>query len=176
MDRYSVRFGRPGSKYKLRGWLKRESMAINAGFERRSGNDRRKRKHPSPKRMCFKGMRQCVRRAEDRRRIVALDRYKPSLFVAIMIVLVLSLSDAMLTLMLTSRGAEELNPLMAYYLTLGPHVFLLVKYGITVLSLLIIVLTHQALIAHNQLFAGILPFYVTLLGCVVIWELYLLFL
>jgi Domain of unknown function (DUF5658) len=169
-----VGFSAVGASRRPAAELIRDSMAMNPGFERRTGKDRRKCKHPSPKQMCFKGMRQSVRRAEDRRRIVALDWYKPSLFVAIMIVLVLSLSDAMMTLMLTGQGADELNPLMAYYLTLGPRVFLIVKYGITVLSLLLIVLTNQALAAHNRLFAGILPFYVTVMGGVVIWELYLL--
>ena len=87
-----------------------------------------------------------VRRTEDRQRIVALDRYQPSLFAGIMLVLCLSLLDAMLTLILIAQGARELNPVMQFYLSHGPQVFLLVKYGLTAFSVIIIVLLKESLI------------------------------
>lgn len=149
-------------------------MAIHTGIERRSGKDRRICKHFFRKRLRFEGKRQSVRRASDRRRFVALDRYKPSLFAAVMIVLGLSLLDATLTLILIGRGAYELNPLMAYYLTHGPRVFLLVKYGLSVSAVFLIVLADHALTTRHRLFAGILPVIGTVLGGVVIWELCLL--
>jgi hypothetical protein len=91
-----------------------------------------------------------------------------------MIVLSLSMLDAMLTLMLIDQGANELNPLMAYYLAIGPRVFFLVKYGLTVLVILLIVLADHALKDRFRLFAGLLPVVVTMMSCVVIWELWLL--
>jgi hypothetical protein len=149
-------------------------MAINTDIERRSGGDRRICKGFFGKPLRFEGKRRSVRRAADRRRLVALDRYRPSLFVAAMIVLSLSLLDAMLTLMLIDRGAYELNPLMAYYLTHGPRIFLLVKYGLTVLAVFLVVLADHTLTTRHRMFAGILPVIGTVLGGVVIWELFLL--
>jgi hypothetical protein len=149
-------------------------MTINAGVDRRTGKDRRQGNRPLRKRLFFKGMRQSVRRKADRRRIVALDRYKQSLFIAVMVVLTLSLLDALLTLILINEGARELNPIMAYCLRRGPRVFLLVKYGLTGLSVLFIVLTHHANMDRSRFFAGLLPGFATLLGCVVLWEIYLL--
>jgi hypothetical protein len=150
-------------------------MAQLAGLERRSGQDRRERSFPLLKKLYFKGMRISVRRAADRKRIVALDQYKPSLFIGIMIVLSLSLLDALLTLILIAQGARELNPVMRYYLSHGPQVFLLVKYGLTALSVLIIVLLNETLITRYRIGTGmLLHVFTALFGSVVIWELYLL--
>lgn len=145
------------------------------GLERRSGQDRRENGLPVFKRLYFKGMRSSVRRAGDRQRIVALDRYQPSLFVGIMVVLCLSLLDAMLTLILIAQGASELNPVMRYYLSHGPQVFLLAKYGLTALSVLIIVLLKESLITRYRIGTGmLLHVFAAFFGSVVIWEFYLL--
>ncbi len=150
-------------------------MTRLAGLERRSGQDRRENERPVLKKLYFKGMRASVRRTEDRQRIVALDLYQPSLFVGIMIVLCLSLLDALLTLMLIGQGARELNPVMQYYLSHGPQVFLLAKYSLTAFSVLIIVLLKESLITRYRIGAGmLLHVFTAFFGSVVIWELYLL--
>lgn len=149
-------------------------MTVYGGLERRSGQNRREHQLPLFKRLYFQGMRESLRRAEDRKRIVALDRYKPSLFIVIMIVLSLSLLDALLTITLIAQGARELNPVMRYYLNHGPYVFLLVKYGLTASSVLIIVLVTESLTARYRLGTGILSVFAAIFGCVVIWEFYLL--
>ena len=129
-------------------------MARLAGLERRSGQDRRERQLPLLKKLYFKGMRISVRRIDDRKRIVALDRY---------------------TLTLIAQGARELNPVMQYYLSHGPQVFLLVKYGLTVFSVLIIVLLNETLITRYRIGTGmLLHVFTALFGSVVIWEFYLL--
>lgn len=151
-------------------------MTRFAGLERRSEQDRRERPLSLFKRLYFNGMRSSIRRAEDRQRIVALDRYRPSLFIGIMMVLCLSLLDALLTLILVAQGARELNPVMQYYLSHGPQVFLLVKYGITVFSVLIIVLLNESLVTRYRISTGMLiHVFNALFGSVVIWECYLLF-
>jgi len=150
-------------------------MARFAGLERRAGQDRRERPLTLVKRLYFKGMRSFVRRAEDRQRIVALDRYKPSLFIGIMIVLCLSLLDALLTLILIAQGARELNPVMQYYLSHGPQVFLFVKYGLTAFSVLIIVIVNDSIFTRYRIGTGVLlHVFIALFGSVVIWECYLL--
>ncbi|MBC2710396.1 MAG: hypothetical protein HGJ94_05175 [Desulfosarcina sp.] len=149
-------------------------MTLYTGLERRSEQDRRENQLPLFKRLFFKGMRESMRRAEDRNRIVAFDRYKPSLFVTTLFVLSLSLLDAALTLTLLSQGAEELNPVMRYYLNQGPQIFLLVKYGLTALSVLIIILGSEALTTRYRLCSGILPLFAAIFSGVVMWEFYLL--
>jgi len=114
-----------------------------------------------------------VRRIEDRNCIVIFNRYKPSLFIAIMFVIGLSLLDALLTMILLSQGAKELNPVMRYCLSHGPRVFIFVKYGLTVLSVLIIVFVKEAIAARYQIGTGIfLHIFAALFGSVVIWEFY----
>ncbi len=150
-------------------------MTRVAGLERRSGQDRRENERPVFKKLYVKGMRESVRRTEDRQRIVALDLYKPSLFIGIMIVLCLSLLDALLTLMLIAQGARELNPVMQYYLSHGPQVFLLAKYGLTAFSVLIIVLLKESFITRYRIGTGmLLHVFTAFFGSVVIWEFYLL--
>lgn len=149
-------------------------MLGHDGLERRSGQDRRDRQEPLLKRLFFKGVRESVRRAEDRKRIVALDRYDPSLRIPSMLVLILSLVDAALTLTLIARGARELNPVMRYYLSHGPEVFLFVKYGLTAASVLIIVLIYESLASRYRLRSTILPVFAVVFGGVVLWEIYLL--
>ena len=154
---------------------KEQRMKAYTDVERRSGEDRR-RQHPlSTRQLFYKGQRKTVRRAADRRQIVALDRYSPSLFVAIIVVLSLSLLDAMFTLILLSRGATELNPVMEYYLSHGPHAFLFVKYGLTSLSVLLIVLLNNALATRYRIGTGmLLHLFAACFGSVVIWQVYLL--
>lgn len=152
----------------------RSQMTIYAGLERRSGKNRREHRLPLFKGLFFKGIRETMRRAEDRNQILVMDRYKPSLFIVIMIVLSLSLLDALLTLLLMAQGARELNPVMRYYLNHGPQVFLLVKYGLTTLSVLLIVLVQESLAPRYRFCTMILPVFAVVFGCVVIWEFYLL--
>lgn len=150
-------------------------MRAYDGVERRSGVDRRRNPLPFWQQLSYGGQRSASRRAEDRQRILAFDRYRPSLLASILLVLGLSLLDALLTLILLSRGARELNPVMNYYLSHGPEVFLAVKYGLTALSVLIIVLLHNVLSSHRRPSTGtLLHLFATGFGGVVIWQFYLL--
>jgi hypothetical protein len=127
------------------------------------------------KRLFFTGIRQEIRRAADRKSIVIYDRYKPSLFINIITILGLSLLDALLTLILISQGAKELNPVMRYFLSHGPQVFISVKYGLTVLSVLIIMFIKEALSTRYRIGTDVFfHIFAALFGSVVLWEFYLL--
>ncbi len=149
-------------------------MKTTPNTERRSGKDRRATHIPFYKHLLFKGNRQKLRRSEDGRQITVLDRYKPTLFIAIMIVVSLSLIDATLTLVLLDQGAVELNPIMRYYLTLGPAAFVIVKYGITVSALLLMVVLNTLISARYGIGPVLFQFSALVFGSVVVWELYLL--
>ncbi len=102
------------------------------------------------------------------------DQYHPSLLIGILIVLSLSLLDAALTLLLLARGAVELNPLMKFYIDLGPGTFVIVKYGLTALGLFIIVILNAIISVRFRIGLLVIPFCGLLFGSVVVWELYLL--
>ena len=156
--------------------LERSQVRVYTGLERRSGQDRREHHLSMFKRLFFNGIRESVRRIEDRKSIVIYDRYKPSLFINIIIILSLSLLDALLTLILLSQGAKELNPVMRYFLSHGPRVFISVKYGLTVLSVLIIVFVKEAFSTRYRIGTDIfLHIFAAFFGSVVVWEFYLLF-
>lgn len=115
-----------------------------------------------------------TRRAADRRKIIIRDRYRTSLFVGIVVVLGLSLLDAVFTLALISQGARELNPVMDYYLKYGPHTFLLVKYGLTASSVFLVVLLDDVLTTRYRFGSGaILSLFTSVFGSVLIWQWYL---
>ena len=109
--------------------------------DRRSGNDRRDRKRFNIRELFVYGRRENIRRQEDIREIFHVDRYSTALFGAIVAILFLSVMDAFLTLFLIDHGAVEINPLMAYYLNIGPLTFIVVKYLLTSLSVFVNVTT-----------------------------------
>ena len=129
--------------------------------DRRSGLERRQDHIPFFKFLFSSGKRKKLRRTEDSRKITVFDVYHPNLLFSILTVLVLSLLDATVTLILMER-------------TLGPTTFVMVKYGITALALLIILLIHAIISTRYRIGALMLPFCGMVFGSVVIWELYLL--
>jgi hypothetical protein len=143
--------------------------------ERRSGHERRKHRFRIEKFLIFGGNRQMVRRADDRKRIILLDTYEPSLLFSVLTILCLSLVDGTLTILLVQRGAAEINPIMQYYLTLGPRNFLFIKYGITALALFILVVLHTITARGHRIGNYLLPFCILAFGSVIVWEIFLLF-
>jgi hypothetical protein len=84
-------------------------------------------------------------------------------------------TDAILTILLISHGAVEINPVMAFYLDVGPYTFLFVKYALTSVGLVILLVFRDRFLHSIRIKAGAF-LYVTLaafLG-VVSWEVYLI--
>jgi len=143
--------------------------------ERRSGMDRR-RKSPFNRRGLFSGgQRENGRRYTDRQRPMLADRYQQSIFGVVVLILFLSVIDAILTLFLISHGAIELNPVMAFYLDLGPYTFLWVKYALTSVGLMVLLVFHNRFLNSMGIKAGAF-LYVALAAfvSVVSWEIYLI--
>ena len=148
-------------------------MTVYTGPERRSGNDRRDTM-PFSKQLFYKGMREFSRRAEDRMQIRAFDRYPRPMMIAIVIILSLSMLDALLTLILIAQGAAELNPVMNYYLSHGPQIFLLAKYSLTVLPVILVIIAKEPIAFRYRISGKLLHLFAAFFGAVVIWECYLL--
>jgi hypothetical protein len=144
-------------------------------IERRSGKDRRKRSFNFLRRPFTPGRRRMLRRKSDRCRFFLFDYYSPKLFVAIVMVLMLSVADALLTLLLISEGAQELNPVMAFFLTFGPNIFFAGKYLITAVSVVIVVLLNYITFQRVRFPMGeLLRYFAGCFAAVVIWETVLL--
>lgn len=142
---------------------------------RRSGRERRTGRFGDIRWFLKTGRRRQVRRAADRRKLHMLDYYPPKLFVVLVVVLLLSIIDALLTLWLIGNGAVEINPVMAYYLKLGPNIFMATKYLITVSVVIIGVLLNYAYIRIFRFqFGHILNVFAGCFAMVVVWELYLI--
>ena len=143
--------------------------------ERRSGEDRRTRRWGNLIWFLKTGQRRRVRRETDRRSFSFLDYYSPKLFYSLILVLLLSVVDALLTLWLLENGANEVNPVMAYFLRFGPNVFMLVKYLLTSMAVIIVVLFHYGVIRSVKIpLRALMPFFASCFGMVVAWELFLI--
>jgi hypothetical protein len=144
--------------------------------EKRSGEDRRIHQFPEWRYLFFSGRRAKARRKEDKHRTFYFDRYSSNLFAAIVAILLLSVLDALLTLYLIDNGSSEVNPVMSYFITYGPFVFMGAKYLLTSTGVIILLLFRNVLrkrsITHTQhLFSYIIGAFAT----VIAWQLYLIF-
>ena len=154
-----------------------KESAQNYDFiERRSNTERRIKSSISFRSLFFGGRRETIRRHDDKSRFFIVDRYNQSHFIAIVLILFFSVADAILTIVLTNHGANEINPIMAYYLKIGPYIFLSVKYSLTCVGLLILLILRNIFLKPIQTYAGSLFYY--LLGAfigVVSWQFFLLY-
>ena len=153
------------------------SASDRSGFdEKRSGKDRRTHRFPKLKYLIFAGKRAGVRREEDWDGAFYFDRYSSNIFAAIVLILLLSVLDALLTLYLIDRGSTELNPVMSHFLKYGPFVFMGAKYFLTCMGVVILLLFRNALrkrsVSHaRHLFNYIIGAFTT----VIVWEICLIF-
>ena len=153
----------------------------NADFEwgvdtdRRRSEDRRKGRMPIFSKYWLTGRRGFFRREADRKISHQLDRHNPKTFAIILSIIMLSIMDAIFTLELIHNGAAEVNPIMAYYLNIGPIVFFSAKYLLTCASILLIFLNQHAYIFNNRVPMKILYLFLIIPYILVVhWEIYLL--
>ena len=72
------------------------------------------------------------------------SHHGPRTFAGVLLIMILCVADSYLTIDLVSRGAEELNPIMAYYLNQSPLLFFIVKYSITSTAIMMILVTGDS--------------------------------
>lgn len=109
-------------------------------LERRNSSDRRGRPTPFISKYVFwGGRRRTVRRREERCLYLFVDAYSTKLFIGCLLLIFLSLADAYYTLWLISEDlAEEVNPVMAFYLSLSDATFIINKVLLTMVSIVIL--------------------------------------
>jgi len=153
-----------------------ENLDPRNAKDRRSGIDRRKTARPVVRYLFRGGKREMIRRLKERNSIFLADRYSQTLFGAILLILFFSASDGLLTLFLIDHNATELNPVMAYYLNVGPYAFFCVKYLLTSVAVVVLLLYHDVFLPTIRMYTRTL-FYViaaTFMSAVM-WELFLIF-
>lgn len=153
-----------------------QSAPSQPPVERRNGIDRRRRPTSPISLSSFSGSRRYGRRKEDHTIHYYVDRYGLRSVATIIATLLLCLADAFMTMHLLSEGAQELNPVMDFFLNIGPIPFLLVKYSLTGAALLCLLIhKNYPLLAGRLTGKSILVavpiFYALLIG----YELFLAF-
>jgi hypothetical protein len=109
--------------------------SADQGDDQRSQTDRRQKPTSPWDSFPPAGQRMGNRRMAEHRRPYFVDRFPTGMFVFILLLLIASLTDAVLTLLLLQVGGEEINPVMEYLLAHGLLAFLLGKYLLTVIGL-----------------------------------------
>src|SRR5210317_1416564 len=144
--------------------------------EKRRGSDRRTDNKARLKYLLFNGRRERSRRDEDRGKAAIFDRYNQKLFLAITTILVLSILDAVLTLIVIQRGATELNPVMAYFLEHGTPTFIVAKYVLTSIGVLILLIFKNVFLTKIKIYThSLFPCIILVFMAVIAWELFLIF-
>ena len=92
-----------------------------------------------------------------------MDRYDHSLFIALLLVVLLSVVDGYFTIFHVGRGAQEINPLMSFLLGYSDRWFFILKYLLTVIGVLIFCI-YQNLLVVRAMLAFVLVFYVGVLA------------
>ena len=159
-----------GSKKPLHSDPSEQPREIN-----RRGRDRRTNHRARLKYLLFNGRREGIRREDDRSRVFFFDRYNPKLFAAITAILMLSIFDALLTLILIDKGSTELNPVMAYFLQHGLLPFIVVKYLLTSIGVVILLIFKNVFLTKVKIYThSLFPAVIIAFVAVIAWELFLI--
>lgn len=153
---------------------RRESAATaEDAAERRRGPDRRTRVARALVHGSFKPRRLGPRRTGEHR-LGSIDWYHPWWLAIATLILTLCASDAILTVVLISRGAYELNPVLAPLVHGSATLFVAVKVGLTGIGVVLLTLLSR-LKAFGRLPVALLLYGVLVgYGVLIAYELHLL--
>ena len=142
--------------------------------DKRKKSDRRKFPTRPFSKYIFKGKRRHARREEEDLNYY-VDRYDAKYLALILSILVLCVLDAYFTLKIIHYGGKELNPLMIKFLDKFPEISLLMKYLVTVICL-VILLVHKNYILFRKVKAYFFLYVIfSLYFILVLYEVFFLF-
>jgi hypothetical protein len=119
--------------------------------DRRSGKDRRAAPTSPLTLKSLFGARASSRRREDLKRYYFFDRYSPFFVVLLLVTLLLSIFDAYLTMGLMQANYRELNPIMEFFLNLGPSAFLFAKWMLTAFGLITLLVLKNIYLLNGKI-------------------------
>jgi Domain of unknown function (DUF5658) len=136
--------------------------------ERRQRRDRRTLSAKTFLYSIFIGRRRGPQRCGEKAKFFYTDVYDAKLFLVVILIAVLSATDAGLTLLILEKGGTELNPLMDWALGFSNPVFFTIKYLLTISGLLTIVVHINFRLFERiplpNILAGLLGFYTVLVS------------
>ena len=89
--------------------------------------------------------------------------------------MILSLADALFTLQLIGHGATETNTVMAYLLEIGPWTFMVAKFFLSCLAIVIFLVFHNFYFPLFRIqVKTLITFFVAAFALVISWHLILL--
>ena len=138
--------------------------------DRREQSDRRKFPTRPFSKYMFKGKRRHARREEEDQNYY-VDRYELRYLFLIISILVLCFMDAFLTIILLQLGAEELNPFMLIFIEKDVVLSMVIKYVMTALSLICILVHKNFRIFRNLRVHSLIYIVLTLYIALVLFEL-----
>jgi hypothetical protein len=120
----------------------RAAIAADQGDERRQRPDRRRLTWRTFVQGSLTPRRRGNRRSAEGHSLI--DWHEPHLLFLAIMILLLSVTDAFLTLTLLARGATEANPLLALVLEHFPQYFAAVKMSLTGIGIVVLVALARA--------------------------------
>ncbi len=121
------------------------------------------------------GYRMRNRRADEHRRPYFVDRFSAGMLTFILMLLLATLVDAVLTIRLIEAGGSELNPVMKQLLDRGFLPFLIGKYLLTVLGLPFLLIFQNYYLFGTKLRVGyLIPVTVALYAILIAYQLVLM--
>lgn len=122
------------------------------------------------------GRRMRNRRAEEHRLPYFVDRYTAMMLTVVLMLVLASIVDAVLTIRLIQAGGSEINPLMRRLLDFGTFPFLLGKYALTVVGLpLLIIFKNHTLFGTRFRVGYLIPILVVLYAVLISYQLILMY-
>ncbi|MFK8083612.1 MAG: DUF5658 family protein [Granulosicoccus sp.] len=135
--------------------------------ERRSGADRRDFSLRTLKNCALAPRRMQGRRKGDRR-YAMLDRFDSGIMTLVILLMILSIMDAVFTLIIISRGGSEANPFMDVLLQHSVWAFTGFKMMLTSIPAVFLVATHNLLLLGRyragSILAAMVGLYLGLIG------------
>ena len=114
------------------------------------------------------GRRRGPQRREEQNRFYYKDIYDAKLLLIVLLIVTFSATDAGLTLLILQKGGAELNPVMIWALELSSHTFFAIKYLLTALGLMTLVVHINFRIFRRlsmpKLLVALLGLYMLLVG------------
>ena len=153
-----------------------KSLAINSQVQsnRRTALERRS---PTLKGFLI-GCIKCRRRS--RRRVdcnahFPTDWYDTKLFIMALSLLLLSITDAAMTMTLLNNGAVDVNPFMNFLLSQSTNTFVYTKLVLTAICILVLVAHYHSKLFNTVSVDKLLTFSLSIYSALVIYEVFLLF-
>jgi hypothetical protein len=103
-----------------------------------------------------------------------VDWHEPHLLFLSLMILLLSVTDAFLTLTLMTHGATEANPVLDYVLSARPELFAVVKMLLTGIGVLVLVALARAKVFRIVRVSAIMHWFLVLYIALICYEWWLL--